>query len=365
MARGRRAQRSRPVTVREVAKEAGVSIASVSRVINGQSNVAEPTRSAVLKAVKSLNYVPHGGGRALASRRTHLVGVILPDIYGEYFSEIVRGVDLAARAQGLHLLVASSHGAAEEARALLRQMHGRVDGLILMSPYLSAEALSAIVPADAQVTLVNSGDGGGRFDSISVDNAAGARLAAAHLLAQGRQRIALIEGPAGNIDARERREGYLAVIRQAGRTPIFYPGDFSEAAGHAAGQTIAAELAKGAAAPDAVFAANDMMALGCMAALNAAGRSIPEDVALVGFDDIPLARFVNPALTTVSADIAEIGRQALERLARCMESGGTGARSLTVTPHLTVRRSCGGARETAEASRKRRRQGGFREAENV
>lgn len=334
-----RLQRLGKVTVKEVAEAAGVSIASVSRVVNDHDNVAASTREAVLEAIARLNYMPHSAGRTLATRRSNLIGVILPDIYGEYFSEIVRGIDMAARERGLHLLVSSSHGDAAEARELLRQMHGRVDGLILMSPYLDAAALTQAVSPEARVVLLNS-PGGGRCDSIAVDNFAGAYQAVKHMLDLGRRRIAHIAGPDGNIEAERRRAGYLAALASGSDLkPEIFPGDFSERAGAEAGRAIAAQANR----IDAVFSANDIMALSCLAALTEAGVRTPEDIALVGFDDIPLARFVSPPLTTVSVSIAEIGRSALERIVRRIEGDGTEIEEVTIQPELIVRRSCGAA----------------------
>ena len=128
----------RPVTIRDVAREAGVSVASASRSLNGLANVREATRDRVLGAARRLRYVPHTAARMLSTRRSDTIGVMLPDLHGEFFSEIIRGADQAARARGLHLLVSTSHGDAAEAAAAMRSMRGRVDGLLLMSPHVNA-----------------------------------------------------------------------------------------------------------------------------------------------------------------------------------------------------------------------------------
>ncbi len=132
----------KPATIRDVAGMAGVSVASVSRVLTGAGQVTEPTRKRVLEAVEALNYVPHSGARSLSTSRTSSVGVILPDLFGEFFSELIRGLDLAARQAGYHLIVSSSHDDAEEAAAAIRSMRGRVDGLIVLSPHLDGEKLA-------------------------------------------------------------------------------------------------------------------------------------------------------------------------------------------------------------------------------
>lgn len=349
MAASRQPRRTRKVTVLEVAEEAGVSIASVSRVVNRLGNVAPPTRKAVLKAIEKLNYVPHSGGRALATRRSNLIGVILPDIHGEYFSELVRGIDAAAREKGLHLLVSSAHGDAEEVLSLIREMRGRIDGLVVMSPFLNTDDLMGAMPGDLSAVLLNS-SGGRLVDSIAIDNFGGARDATRHLIAGGRRKIAHIAGPKGNLEAETRRAGYLAAIAEMrGEVqPLILPGDFTDASGVEAGRTISA----GKGDYDAVFAANDMMALGCLAALNERGVSVPGEIALVGFDDIPLARFVNPSLTTVGANIASLGRMALRRVVERIEGDESEFADVTVQTRLEVRRSCGSAHPVGGKSKR-------------
>ncbi len=337
MEQGKNSLKLEKVTVKEVAAAAGVSIASVSRVVNGHDNVAAPTREAVMEAVNRLGYMPHSAGRALATRRSGLVGVILPDIYGEYFSELVRGIDHAARERGLHLLVAGSHGDAAEAHGLIREMHGRVDGLILMSPYLESKELTLALAQDLPTVLLNS-TAGDQIDSFSIDNFAAAHMAIRHLISVGRKKIAHISGPNDNIEAKQRRAGYECALAESGglQTAIL-PGDFTETAGAKAGLEIAARAENF----DAVFAANDIMALGCLATLTEAGLNVPRDVAIVGFDDIPLARFVNPTLTTIGVDIAGLGRKALEKVFARIDGENSACEDITIQTKLIVRRSCG------------------------
>jgi LacI family transcriptional regulator len=218
-------------------------------------------------------------------------------------------------------------------------MRGRVDGLLLMSPFADgAEVLSGELPTAMPVVLMNSASAPEGRISIGVDNHGGALAMMRHLFAAGHRRIAFIAGPEDNFDARERLRGYReALAREApGVAPWILAGDFDEASGHRAGQAL---LAAGER-PDAVFAANDMMALGCMFALSQAGVRVPEEIALAGFDDIPLSRYVHPALTTMRVEIAELGARAIRRL---LESGGDDAdadRSPDLqAPTLVVRHS--------------------------
>jgi len=327
----------KPATIRDVARRAEVSVASVSRVLTGAGAVTEATRARVLEAVEALQYVPHSGARSLSTSKTSTVGVILPDLYGEYFSELIRGMDVGARALGYHLIVSSSHDDADEASAAIRSMRGRVDGLIVLSPHLGAANLASSLAGRLPVLLMNGGADAGR-PSIVVDNHGGAVAAVEHLIATGRRRIAHIAGPAGNLEAEARLAGYLEAMAAAGLPTTVVDGAFTKASGHDAG----AKLAAMAERPDAVFAANDNMAIGALLALEEAGLRAPEDVAIVGFDDVPLASLVRPALTTLRINIADMGRGALERLVKLIESAGAAdadAACEVVRPQLVVRPS--------------------------
>ncbi|QBE62601.1 LacI family DNA-binding transcriptional regulator [Pseudoduganella lutea] len=330
------------VTIKDVAQAANVSVASVSRVLNGHSTVTDDTRARILAVMKALRYVPHVGARSLSTNLTDTVGVLLPDLYGEYFSEMIRGIDGAARRRGLHLLVASLHGGADEAATALRTMRGRVDGLLVMSPHADAAFLADNLPGQLPVVLLNSGAGGGAYASVSIDNFSAAYAMVGHLAASGHRSIGFITGPAGNFEAQERLRGYraaLAAFLPRAREAV-YEGDFTEEAGTRVGTALARRKRR----PGAVFAANDMMAIGAQLALQAAGVDVPGDIALAGFDDIPVARYVTPALTTVRVPIAEMGALALGRLAAQIAAGahgGHGAAADTLDAHLVVRASSG------------------------
>lgn len=325
----------KPATIRDVAERAEVSVASVSRVLNGAGPVTEATRERVLKAVDELQYVPHSGARSLSTSKTQTIGVILPDLYGEYFSELIRGMDVAARALSYHLIVSSSHDDAEEASAAIRSMRGRVDGLIVLSPHLDAANLAASLAGRTPVLLMNGGADAGRA-SIVVDNHGGAVAAVRHLIAGGRTRIAHIAGPAGNLEAEARLAGYLEAMAEAGLPTTVVDGAFTKASGHAAG----ADLASRRTPPDAIFAANDNMAVGALLALQERGLKCPDDVALVGFDDVPLAGLVQPPLTTLRIAIAETGRRALERLVALIDTPGEADGGCEIIrPELIVRPS--------------------------
>jgi LacI family transcriptional regulator len=327
------------VTIKDVALRAKVSIASVSRALHGTGVVTEKTRLRVLRAAEQLRYTPHGAARSLITRRTNTIGVLLPEIYGGYFSELIRGVDCAARAKGLHLLVSSSHGDADEATLALRAMNGRVDGVLVVSPHVDAQLLGNALPAHLPTVLLNTPDDASCAPVFMMDDFGGAKAMVEHLLAIGHQNIAHITGPASNYESAERLRGFQAALgpaRAAGAQVV--AGLFTEESGYLAGR----QIAQSASRPDAIFAGNDAMAIGCLFALTEAGIRVPEDIALAGFDDIPLARFVSPPLTTVRAQSTELGRQSLEMLTQAIESPGSVACARrTLDTQLVVRASCG------------------------
>jgi LacI family transcriptional regulator len=320
------------VTIRDVAREAGVSVASASRALNGLANVTDATRERVLGAAARLRYVPHTGARTLSTRRTDTIGVMLPDLHGEVFSEIIRGADLAARERGLHLLVSTSHGDAVEAAAAMRAMRGRVDGLLLMSPHVDAPLLADNLADDLPTVLINTRVEGGSRPSFCVDNHAGAVAVVRHLASRG-GKIAHIAGPAENFESQERLRGYVDALD--GAAGLVLQGDFSEESGHRAGL----QLADMSPRPAAVFAANDAMAIGCLLALGERGVRVPQEMAVAGFDDIPVARLIRPSLTTVRINIAELSRRALKRLVAVIDGDTAKNAPETVHPQLVVRES--------------------------
>ena len=327
------------ITMKDVARDAQVSLATVSRAFSGGDNVTESTRERIMVVAQKLRFVPHSGARSLITRRTETIGVLLPDLFGEFFSELIRGIDLATRARKLHLLVSSSHGDSAEAAAAIRAMRGRVDGLLIMSPHVDAEFLANNLPHDLPTVLMNTRIDGEAHASFTVDNHGGAFAMVRHLVGRGHTRIALIAGPESNFEAQERLRGYRDALRELlpGSKEQVLPGNFTEESGWRAGNQIMALAER----PTAIFAANDMMAIGCLFALNEAGVKVPGDIALAGYDDIPIARFITPPLTTVRVRIAELGSLALERLALAIENPDRVSTSpQTLRCELVIRNSC-------------------------
>lgn len=325
-------------TIRDVASRAGVSVATVSRSLNGIGPVRDETTRRVRAAVRALKYVPHAAARSLSIRRTHTLGILLPEVHGEFFSEVIRGIDIAARRHGYHILVSGSHSDAAEMSAMLSALRGRVDGLVVMSPDLALGPLSRALATETPLVVLNSAAPG--RDSIRIDNYNGARAMTDHLMALGHRHIAFIRGPARNVDAAERLRGYRSALDGSAhgvRRQIEVQGDFTENSGHHA----AVEILSMKPRPGAIFAANDAMAVGALRALREAGLHLPQEMALAGFDDVPIARYVTPQLTTVHVDIAELGRRAVEHLLAAIKGDAPSRKPEIIDTTLVIRESCG------------------------
>jgi LacI family transcriptional regulator len=321
-------------TIRDVAREAQLSVASVSRALNGHKSVRPETRARIVAVADRLGYVPHAGARSLSMARSNAIGVVLPDLHGEFFSEIVRGMDREATRLGLQLLLSNMHADPVQAGQALRAMHGRVDGLLIMCPQMRTEGWAGSMPRGIPAVLLNTPETMMDHPSMAIDNRAGAAAIARHLIELGRRHIVHIAGPDHNIDARERREGFEEAVRALAPDAVLtvLPGDFNEDTGETAAETILRDNIK----VDAVFAANDMMAVGCLQALRAAGRRVPEEIAIVGFDDVPIARYL--ALTTARVNIAEIGARAVVRLTEIMTGEAPNEYGVEVhRPELVIR----------------------------
>lgn len=329
------------VTIKEVAQAAGVSTATVSRVLNKVGPVDNETRRRVEEAAKELSYVPNALGRSLSTRRTEALGMLLPDLYGEFFSDVIRGADETAQQNRYHLLVSSAHNNREKIATTLQMLRGRVDGLVIMSPHIDAQTLNANVPKNLPTVLLNCRIKDVAFNSINIDNFDGARRMVQHLVEHGHRRIAIIKGTEKNLDAEERLAGYVQAIGDAGIDPsesIVMEGNFMDSSGYEAAQKILALSPR----PTAIFASNDSMAIGALSALREVGVSVPHEMALAGFDDIPIARYLTPALTSVHVPISDLGAMAIQRLLQVMRAKNDHQPEHSLLPTtLAIRESCG------------------------
>ena len=324
------------VTIRDVAREAGVSVASASRALNDHANVTPETRDQIRKAATKLRYVPHSGARSLTRQKSDSIGVVLPDLFGGYFSELIRGIDRVAHAHGLQLLLSNMHGNPHEATSAVRAMRGRVDGLLVMAPDVRRERMFEALSPGLPAVLLDCHDPAPGIASFGIDNEGGARAMTRHLVERGYRRIAFVTGLRNNGDSIERLAGFQAAIAEATgeRSPIIIPGDYSEGSGAEAARL----LITGRIEVDAIFCANDMMAVGCCGVLAEAGIAVGSEVGIAGFDDIPMANYVSPSLTTMNARIADLGAGAAEQLI-AMIGGQADPVATIFSPQLVARDS--------------------------
>jgi LacI family transcriptional regulator len=288
-----------------------------------------------------MRYVPHNGARSLITSKTQTLGVLLPDLYGEFFSELIRGMDDTAQRHGFHLLISRAYADRHGIETAMRAMRGRVDGVMVMSPDLDADSLNA-VPDTIPVVLVCSVSRGNTLDSLTIDNCRGTREMVRDLIARGHSRIAIIKGSPRNYDAAERLRGYRLALREAGIAPdpsLERGGGFTEVGGYAATLELLAVNPR----PTAIFAANDSMAIGALSAMRESGVKVPEEMAVAGFDDIPLARYMDPPLSSVHVPIWELGARAVELLLNGITHKNSHTRKRErVSTELVIRRSTGG-----------------------
>jgi DNA-binding LacI/PurR family transcriptional regulator len=331
----------RPPVMADVARLAGVSHQTVSRVLNDHPNVRPQTRDRVLAVIRQLAYRPNAAARTLVTRRTRTLGVICVDstLYGP--ASMLYGIEQAAR-HSYFVTIASLP--ALNRRSVLgavdRFVGQAVEGIIVIAPQTTAVSALHHVPEHVPLVAVGCGTSAS-LASVAIDNAAGARLATQYLLGLGHRTVHQLAGPKSWLDARERIDGWRQALNEAGAPePAMVSGDWSAASGYKLGCQLAAS-----SEVTAVFCANDQMALGLLRALAEHGRRVPDDVSVIGFDDIPESAYYLPPLTTVRQDFGVLGRRALDRLLCRIGDSRNGTHTDTrgpwvpVTPELVIRAS--------------------------
>ena len=332
-------------TLEAVARAAGVSRATVSRVVNGSQRVSVDTRVAVEQAVRDLRYVPNRAARTLVTRRTDTIALVIPEpttklFRDSFFPRLVRGIGdvIGAADQQLILLAPQSQG--DEIRVARYLAGGHVDGVLLVSLHGRDPLPGELVDRGIPVVVGGRPMGDDLVDYVDVDNVHGALTAVRHLLDGGRSRVATITGPLDMSAAADRLEGYRRAHREAGLAidpALELTGAFEQLQ---AREVLAAAL-DARVVIDAVFAASDLMALGAMAALRRAGRRVPQDVAVVGYDDSPLALSTEPELSSVRQPIEELGREMARTLLASIRGEPHAPRRLVLATELIIRGSSG------------------------
>ncbi len=329
------AGRTRAAVMEDVALLAGVSAMTVSRVLNSPEKVRPQTRDRVLAAMRELDYRPNSAARVLVTGRSRVLGVVAFDttLYGP--ASTLYGIERAAREAEHMVSIASvsrlTRRSIQDAVERLRSQS--VDGIVVIAPHRSAAEGLRGLPPDFPLVVIGAGDDL-PVPAAAVDHRAGGAKVTRHLLSLGHETVWHIAGPGDWIDASERVEGWRAVLRDAGReAPDPLPGDWSARSGYEQGRLLAADPRV-----TAVFAANDPMALGLLRALREAGRRVPEEVSVAGFDDVPEAPYFAPPLTSVRQPFGEVGRHAFQLLMDRI-AGSDGSPRRTVEPELVVRES--------------------------
>jgi LacI family transcriptional regulator len=300
--------------MRDVAHQAGVSITTVSHVLNNTRPVSEDLRQRVEQAMSQLGYVPNRAARSLRTQKSYTIAAIIPDICNPFYPAFARGIQDSVEQEGYNLVLYNSDGdAAKEAACLWAAQHSHVDGIVGVFFHLRVRDLAALLEANLPIVRFiprQSGTGDLPLDSLYLDNPAAAHSVVDFLVQRGHRHIAIVTGDAGPGDARLQgfQEGMVA--HQLASDCIIESQDFSETGGLAAAEHLLGMRPR----PSAVFAANDLLAIGLMQGVLAAGLHVPEDIAIVGFDDIPAARYVSPALTTVAQFQEQIGQRAAAML---------------------------------------------------
>lgn len=330
-------------SLKDVAARAGVSARTVSNVVNGSARVSEETRRRVQEAVEELGYRPNLAARSLRAGRTGIIGLAIPELHSPYFGELAGLLVDEARRRSWTVVIDQTRGDAEAERRLLTGEGGRVmDGLIISPWALTAEELAATTRS-LPIVLLGERSTQGWADRVAVDNVAAADEATTHLLTQGRRRIAAIglQPHLHNGTAEQRATGYRGALQRAGLPPRAEWEATVNALHREDGARAMAQLLDGDGAPDAVFAFSDELALGALHMTHLRGVRVPEDVAIVGFDDIEDGRYSQPPLTTVSPSKHQIAQRALQCLADRIYSpdNEVPACDLTVPHHLVVRAS--------------------------
>ena len=302
------------ITVRDVARHANVSISTVSRVLNESAHVNADKKARVLEAVKVLAYVPNPAARNLVRRKTGTIGALLPHITGEFFAELLAGLDVAAQRHNKPLVVSASHRHASEFSDALLRMQRSVDGLLIMAPELEAEEVVAMTRPGMPIVFLNTRNESPEIHSFDFDNYGGMHKMAQYIINAGHTHIAFVKGPGQAYDAQARLSGFQHALTDQTCATVL-DGDFSAERGYDA----ALSILRDAPHTTAIMTANDLSALGVLRALSERLMDVPRDVVVTGFDDIPSARFGTPSMTTVNVPIRKLTIQAVSHLASLIE----------------------------------------------
>lgn len=331
------------VTMFDVAREAGVSVMTVSRVINNKGEISAETRQHVQAVISKLGYRPSGIARSLATQETRTIGLVLPDVTNPFFADITRGAERLAYSEGYHVFLCNADEDPSRELAVIHSLEEkRVDGLILCSSRLSEESLLHLLARQRAVVLINRSlrefDKVHSFNSIINDDTYSGYLATRHLIMSGHKEVGFLAGPPTSFSGAGKLKGYQNALEEAGIEPI------SGWVRHClpsvdGGYDAALHLLLQQPQLNALYCFNDLVAVGAMKACGELNRRIPEQIAIVGHDDIPLAALVSPALTTCRVSRHELGARAIGALLECLRGCPSGCQQIILQPELIIRQS--------------------------
>ncbi len=328
------------ITIFDIAKDSGVSYSTVSRVLNGFEFVKESTRQRVLDSANRLGYVANLSARSLAGGRSNIIGIVVPGLDNGYIGEIVRGVDEELNRASYDIMLYTTHRHQGRESAYIQQIaNGLTEGVLIVVPLATTEYAEALREQNFPYVLIDQADALDRSWIVDCTNFQGAYEATEYLIQLGHQRIGFITGLMQIASASERLEGYKAALRDNNLPcdeTLIVQGDYLQSSGYQAAQTLLALPQR----PTAIFASNDLEALGAMQAIREHGLSIPDDISLMGFDDIPQASMTHPTLTTVRQPLDTMGRVAARLLLEHIENPQKQPRRVTMATKLIVRDSC-------------------------
>lgn len=331
-----------PLTLEDIARMSGVSRSTVSRVINGEPNVSEQTRKKVVDLIQNIGFQPNLAARGLAVGRTRVIGLVIPTSLSAIFSDpyfplVIQGVASACNALEYSVMLWLAEPEYERKTISQVLYNGLIDGVIVSSMLMDDPLLERLSESQRPFITIGRHPTNDRINFIDVDNRAGGYQAASYILHTGRRRVAMINGPHNMIASRDRSQGYQDALRERGlhlQPELVMEGEFSDISGYLAMKQLLPQR------PDAVFVASDAMAFAAMRAIQEAGLCIPEDIAVVGFDDIPTAATSQPPLTTVRQPIQRTGSVAAEMLIERIERPETQTCRIVLPTELVIRSSC-------------------------
>jgi LacI family transcriptional regulator len=330
----------RPATIYDVAALAKLSIATVSRVLQGTGPVSAKAKARVDQAARELNYVPLRAARSLAVQRHEAHGLVLPDLAGPFYSDLLMGYERWAAEHGQSVILTVTHGNADPQRSL-RDLAGRVDGIVVHGNALDLPAVQELRRAGVPIVLVAHPPVKG-CDSVRSESASSAEQLTSRLLDHGRRNLLFVGDPASSYDVSERYAGYSAALR-AHNLPVNEPErvPLTEEAGAALALKLLGAMKRREQRPDGLVCANDELALAALKVLGRGGVGVPDEIVVTGWDDVMAARYVSPGLTTVRQPMAELGRLAAQRLHERVTGERSRARNDVLATELVLRDSCG------------------------